>query len=306
MPLTAYPGLLSNLGTPFLNVSPLLTAGEVYFVSSTLGRANNDGRDSIRPVDTVMRAYAKCRINRGDRIIVLPGHVEVITGAAGWSLNRAGVSIYCLGEGSNRPTVTLSTNVGASIDVTADNNVIAGVAGPDSGLIVDATGVDAIAAAVNVQAASFQFVNNRVILANATNQAVLGILTTAAANRLRVEGCKFEGTVDAGCATAIRIVGGDQITIKGNTIVGAFTTTFGGVQNVGTDTTDILIDSNIIKNRTAAAAVAITLTATSTGSFGRNNLSVLTGTAPVVFAAGTNLGGGAYSAAVGVGAGTAQ
>lgn len=306
MALTGYPGMLANVGAPYLNVSPLLTPGEVFFVNSVRGKAGSDGRDSIRPFATLMQAYAKCRANRGDLVVLLPGHTETITGAAGWALGTAGVTILAMGHGSNRPTVTLGTAVGASIDVTAANNTIAGIGGPDSGLIVDATGVDAITAAINVSAASFEFVHNRLILATATAQATLGVLTTAAADRLRVYGNRIEGTVDAGTATAIRIVGGDQAIIDSNYIVGAYTTTLGGIQNVTTACTDILIVNNFIQNRTAASSVAITMVATSTGMFGNNRLSVLAGTAPVVFAAGTNIGGGYYSAAAGVAAATLQ
>lgn len=304
MTLTAYPGLLANLGAPYLNVSPILTPGEVYFVNSVRGKSSNDGRDSIRPMAAFQAAYNKCRANRGDIVVLLPGHTETITGAAGWALGTAGVTVLAIGQGANRPTVTLGTAVGASIDVTAANNMIAGIGGPDSGLIIDGTGVDAITAVMNVSAASFQFINNRMILANATGQATLGILTTAAADRMRLYGNRFEGTVDAGTATAIRIVGGDQAIIDSNYIVGAYTTTLGGIQNVTTACTDILIVANIIENRTAASSVAITMHASATGIFTNNRLSVLAGTAPVVFAAGTNGGGNYYSAAAGVTAGT--
>lgn len=304
MPLTSHPGMLAALGMPFLNVNPLLTPGEVYFVNSVRGSNNNDGRDVLRPRATWASAYALCRANRGDMVMLLPGHAETYTTAAAMVLNIAGVTTLAFGSGANRPTFTLSTVVGASIDVTAANNTIAGIAGPDSGIIIAATGVDAITAALNVQAASFEFINNRMVLANATNQAVLGILTTTAADRMAVWGNRIEGTVDAGTETAIRIVGGDNIDIRENYIVGAYTTTLGGIQNVTTDTTNILIIENYIKNRTAASTVAMTLTATSTGFFANNRFAVLGGAAAVVFAAGSNGGGNYASFADGVTAAT--
>lgn len=302
MPFSAHPGLLAALGAPYLNASPLLTAGEVYFVNSVRGSNNNDGRDVLRPRKTWLSAYNKCRANRGDIVCLLPGHAETYTTAAAMLLNIAGVRTYALGEGADRPTFTLATAVAASINVTAANNMVVGIGGPDSGIIIDATGVDAITAALNVQAAAFHFINNRVILANATNQAVLGILTTAAADRMRLYGNRFEGTVDAGCSTAIRIVGGDNIEIVNNYINAAFTTTLGCIENVTTDTTNILIDGNVLKNRTAASAKAFVLTATATGHFCRNRMSILTGTAPITAAAGTSGGDNTYSNAVGVAA----
>ena len=302
MPLTAHPGMLAALGAPYLNVVPMLTAGEVFFVNSVRGSNNNDGRDVLRPRATWQSAYNLCRANRGDMVILLPGHAETISIAAGVALNIAGVTTLVLGHGANRPTLTLSTVVGASIDVTAANNIVAGIAGPDSGLIISAVGVDALTAAINVQAASFAFINNRLVLADATNQAVLGILTTNAADRMYLYGNRIEGTVDAGTTTAVRIVGGDRLQIVQNYILGAFTTTIGCIENVTTDTTDILIDGNVLKNRTAASTKAFVLTATATGLFTRNRMSILSGTAPITAAAGTSGGDNTYSNAVGIAA----
>ena len=298
MPLTSYPGILAGLGMPFLNVNPMLTPGEVYFVNSVRGSNNNDGRDALRPRATWASAYARCRANRGDMVMLLPGHAETYSAAAAMVLNIAGVTTRAFGHGANRPTFTLDTAVGASIDITAANNIVAGVGGPDSGIIISAVGVDAITAALNVQAASFAFVNNRLILADATNQAVLGILTTAAADRMRLYGNRIEGTVDAGCTTAIRIVGGDRIEIVGNYINGAFTTTIGCIENITTDATDILIDGNVLKNRTAASTKVFVLTAAATGHFTRNRMSILNGTSPITASAGSSGCDNSYSNAV--------
>ena len=302
MPLTSWPGLLAAFGAPYVQLNPLLTPGEVYFVNSVRGSNNNDGRDVLRPRATWQNAYNSCRANRGDMVVLLPGHLETYTAAAAMALNIAGVTTLILGHGANRPTITLSTAVGASIDVTAANNIVAGVGGPDSGLIISAVGVDAITAALNVQAASFAFINNRMVLADATNQAVLGILTTNAADRMRLYGNRFEGTVDAGCTTAVRVVGGDRVEIVNNYINGAFTAGIGCIENVTTDTTDILIDGNVLKNRTATSTKAFVLTATATGHFTRNRMSILSGTAPITAAAGTSGGDNTYSNAVGVAA----
>jgi hypothetical protein len=304
MPFSAHPGLLAALGAPYLNASPLLTPGEVYFVNSVRGSNDNDGRDVLRPRATWKSAYDKCRANRGDIVCLLPGHTETYGTAAAMLLNIAGVTTLAFGQGTNRPTFTLATAVGASIDVTAANNMVAGVGGPDSGIIVDATGIDAVTAAINVQASDFQCINNRIVLATSTGQAVLGILTTAAANRMRIEGCHIEGTVDAGTLTAIRIVGGDMAIIKDNYFTGAYTTTLGAIENVTTACTDILIDGNIIKNRTAASTVAFTMHASATGVYCNNRATVLAGKIPFIFAAGNNGGSNYFSVLVGTTAAT--
>ena len=303
MPLTAYPGFLANNGAPYLNVAPMLTPGEVFFVNSVRGNNGNDGRDSIRPKATWQNAYNQCRANRNDMVILLPGHAENVAAAAGMLLNIEGVLTYCLGHGTNRPTITLITAAGASIDVTAANNMIAGVGGPDSGLIIDATGVASVTAALNVQASDFSFINNRMELADATNQAVLGILTDANANDMHIIGNRIFGTVDAGTASAIRIVGGDGAVINDNYIVGAYTTTL-GLENVSTASTDSLIQRNFIKNRTASSTICITMHANATGMYSDNRFSILSGATPVVYAAGTNGGANYEVGAVGTGVGT--
>jgi hypothetical protein len=228
-------------------------------------------------------------------VIVMPGHTESVTGAAGWLLNKAGVTIMAMGQ-EPAPVVTLTTAAAASINITAANNVL-------SGITIDATGVDAITAAVNVQAANFRYLNNRMISATATGQATLGILTTAAADRLLIANCRFEGTTDAGTASIIRIVGGDQGVIRDCYISGAYTTSL-GVENVTTACTNFFFLNNMVANLTASSTVCLTMVATSTGGFANNRFSILSGTAPVVFAAGTNWGGNYYKAAPGVAAAT--
>lgn len=309
MTMTAYPGVLAGFGAPYLNNSPLITAGKIFFVDSNIGRAGNVGDDSLRPLATIMQAYAKCRANKGDYVVCAPGHAETITGAAGIALTKAGVRIIGLGEGAARPTFTFSTSTAASLDVTAASNSI-------TNCIFDGTGVDAITAMINVQASDFNFAQNRVVLANATNQAVLGILTTAAASRMRITGCRFLDvggvTFTAGTTAAIRIVGGDEITIggleppAGNVFMGAYSATVGAIQGLTTDTSNLLVAHNFIYNSTTnASAKAMVFTASSTGVFANNRLCIIGGgTAPVTFAAGQNGGGNYFSNAVGVAAAT--
>jgi hypothetical protein len=295
--------MLAGVGAPYLNVLPMLTPGKVFFVHATLGKTNNTGDDPTRPMTTIQAAYNKCRATRGDMVVALPGHTEAISAAAGIVLNLAGVRVIGIGDGNARPVLTLGTATSASFDITAANNLV-------SGFVFDMTGVDAITAGMNVQAADTLIVNNRFILASASAQATLGILTTAAANRMTLMANRFEGTSDAGTTAAVRIVGGDGITIggldlsQGNWFYGAYSSGVGAIQGLTTDTTNILVASNAISNVTANSTKAMVFTASSTGVFTNNRMAILSGTAPVTFAAGNNGGGGYYSAAAGVAAGT--
>lgn len=287
----------SQPGGVFVFTDESKTTGNIFFVHSGTGtNGAGYGRNPDAPTATLDYAIGLCTASQGDRIYVMPGHAESLTGAAAVALDVAGVKVVGLGQGRNRPVFTYTTAVGASVDVSAANCAIENC--------VFVVGYDAITAMFNITGADFTFRGNEIVTATASYQATLGILTTAAATRLTVDNNYFHGTTDAGTATAIRIVGGDDHSITNNVILGAFTTTLGGIQNVTTACVNLKISGNTIANLTASASVAITLVSTTTGMVTNNRLSVLTGTAPVVGAALNGVGGNYYCAAAGVTAGT--
>lgn len=120
-------GMVYSKGTPVLPGLPF-TTGTVYFVDNSVTGAsdNNAGTDATKPLSTVDGAIGKCTANRGDMIVVGPGHAETISAAAGWAVDIAGVSIIGLGRGSLKPTITFGTATSADINVSAANVVIRG------------------------------------------------------------------------------------------------------------------------------------------------------------------------------------
>lgn len=267
--------------------------GNVFFVHSTRGtNSSGYGFTPDAPVASIDYAIGLTTADNDDWIVVLPGHTETITGAAGVGLDVAGVTIVGLGKGRQRGKVNYTTAVGASFDVTAARCRV-------ENLVFTPTGFDAITAAINVQAADFSLIGCELELANATNQAVLGILTTAAADRMLIQGCHIHGTTDAGTATAIRIVGGTDAQIIDNTIVGAYTTTLGGIDQNTTAAVNTIVNGNRISNQTASSAKAMVFSSSSTPIITNNRLTILSGTAPITAAAGF-VGGNTYAAAAGV------
>jgi hypothetical protein len=250
---------------------------------------DNDGR--VRFAATIDAAIGLCTADAGDTILVLPNHTESVTAAGGIACDVAGVTIRGLGNGANRPTITLSSVVGASINVSANNVTIDNV-------VIDLTGVDAITAGINVTATNFTLSNSLVITASASAQATLGILTTAAASRMRIVGNQFLGTTDAGTATAIRIVGGNEHVIDGNRFYGAYTTTLGAIDNATTACLRVQVTNNFIQNATASSTVAMTFQAGSTGVIANNRMQILSGTAPIVGAAMSWVGANYYAATI--------
>jgi len=275
-------------------------AGNIFFVSNvTTGRIIDRIRQMIKPdtfgvlrlYSTIDAAIGNCVANRGDVIIVLPGHTETITAAAGIDCDVAGITIVGIGEGTLRPTINFTTSTAADIDIDAANVTIANV-------IFDLTGVDALVAPIDVNAAGFTLKDSTVITADAAGQATLGILTDANAGGMRLLNNRFLGSADAGTAAAVRIVGGDEHVIDGNYFQGNYTTTLGAIDNVTTETLRTQVTNNFIFNATASSAKAMVFVAASTGIIANNRLQILTGTAPITGAAMSWVGGNYYAATI--------
>ena len=86
----------------------------------------NDGTYR-KPFSTLTYALSRALESRGDIIILMPGHAETITAAAGIAVNKAGVAIVGLGVGSLRPTITYTTANTATMTVAANNVTIMNV-----------------------------------------------------------------------------------------------------------------------------------------------------------------------------------
>lgn len=246
---------LSVRGMP-LNVTH---PGDVYWVSSTSGLNGNPGTYQ-KPFATIDYAIGKCSADKGDVVMVMPGHTETVTAAGGLALDVAGVAIVGLGSGASRPTVSFTTAVGASMLVTAANCSVSN--------ILFAGGIDALTNPVHVQAADFSMIGCET--RDVTGQATDFIVTTAAADRLYIDGWVHRGAAAAGAETALSIVGGDGIVVKNFWIDGNFGTA--AIENVTTAATNISIygDKPCFVRTRNAADVAVTLVATTTGNVGPN------------------------------------
>lgn len=259
MPISNYPNGWAN-GVTVRNV-PLLNAhpGNVFWVDSGSGSNGNKGTFE-RPFATIDYAVGRCKANNGDIIMVKPGHVETVTAAAGLALDVAGIAIIGLGAGSSRPTVNFTTAVGADMDVDAANITVQN--------ILFTGGIDALTGPIDVNAADFTMIDCET--RDVTGQAVDFIVTDANADRLYIEGWVHRGAAAAGAATAISIVGGDDITIVPKFIDGNFFTA--AIENVTTAAVNLQVFGSAnypayIRTRNAADAI-FTAVATTTGRVG--------------------------------------
>lgn len=276
---------------------PASPTGNVLWVDSTNGTATGPGYSPETAYNSIHNASAACTADNGDTIYCLPGGTETVTAAAGLALAKAGVTVIGLGAGRQRYKILFTTAVGASCDITAARVALRN--------LVFVTGFDAQTAMINISAADVVIEDCEIETATASYQAVLGILTTAAADRLILSRNFIHGSLNAGTTTQVSLVGGDAIQIIGNTIIGACTTSAGVIANATTDSTNLVIDANRLLNSTASSTKVIVLTSGSTGFITNNRWAILSGTAPVT-AAAMNVGGNTYSAAAGITAGTAS
>lgn len=270
-------------------------AGDVWYVHSD-GSNSNTGRSPQNPFATIVKAISVATAANDDVICVLPGHTETLTAAGTVTVDKAGLTIIGLGQSPRDHVINYTTAVGASFDVTAARCTLINLA-------FTPIGFDAITAAINVSAADFRMLNCQMEHANVTNQATLGVLTTAAANRMLIKGCHFFGSADVGTAAAIRIVGGTGAVIEDNTITGSYALT-GNIENITTAAVMLIIRRNHLLNRAADADnKVINVHASTTGLVVHNSGGIIDSTAPApVTAAAMHVGGNHFSTAAGVAA----
>lgn len=128
MPYSNFPNGFSA-GVTIRNLPIMQTnPGQVYWVSNTTTllptqRGGSDGNKGTfdSPFATLNYAISQCVANRGDIIIIKPGHAENVTSATSLNFNVAGVAIVGLGSGTNRPKFTWTTANTATVPVTAAN-----------------------------------------------------------------------------------------------------------------------------------------------------------------------------------------
>lgn len=119
--LSSYPAGFNNgveiSKIPLIGVMP----GRVWWVGSASGGGDGNPGTRARPLATLDNAIGRCTANKGDIIILMPGHAETITSATALLLDVAGITIIGLGTGASRPTFTLSTANTTKIPVSAAN-----------------------------------------------------------------------------------------------------------------------------------------------------------------------------------------
>lgn len=129
-----YPNLNSGIGAVVARAMVnYATTGNVYIVGKAGLASLNDAQalfpamnyDGSRVYHTTLdSAIGACTADRGDLILILPGHTETVSSATALAPDIAGITIVGLGRGTLRPTFTLDTATTATVAVGAANITI--------------------------------------------------------------------------------------------------------------------------------------------------------------------------------------
>lgn len=240
----------------------LFPSGSVFWVNSGTGTDGAGyGRNPDAPVATIDYAVGLCTASKGDVIMVMPGHAEVVSAAGGLDLDVAGITIIGLGSGTLQPTVTLDTAATADVDIDAAGITV-------ENIHFRANYAD-IAAAIDVNATDFTLRNCRMTAVATNMNAKIWVqdAATTASSRITIEGC-YVRDVDAANTHFVNFAGtGDGHRIVNNVLfVDCGTAAIGGAGVV----TNCYIADNIINNAASDNDSCINLAATATGSVVRN------------------------------------
>ncbi len=216
--MTNFPYGVSSFGLPLIGSGPILTTGRVWFVHYSTGvDAAGRGDSPTNPLKTLDYAVGRCTANKGDVIILMPGHAESVIAAGTVTVDVAGITIIGLGAGTLRPTFTFSTATTATFLVSAANVTI-------KNLYFAYTGVDAIATGLSITGANCTISGCYFLLGDATNQAAVAVTPGTGSTNLEVSDCIFEspnGGPTHAIYSAVAVTG---IKILRNYFIGHFST----------------------------------------------------------------------------------
>jgi hypothetical protein len=253
---------------------------------------------------TVAAALGKCRADRGDTIVCLPGHVENLAVAASWTM-VAGVTIIGTGVGDDRATFTWSAAASTLLMNAANCRILncnLFVAGPSPAVALT------VAAPITISAAGCEISDCYVPWGWANNQIVgIGITTTAGAKRLKFNRNFCEAPVAAvPTTTFLRLTGTDFLEIDSTFISGPGSTvaTAAPVQQLTTAGLNMKISNSCFQNTLASSTCAFTAISGCTGMVEWCTFGILAAGNGITTGSGLQVANSQTAVAAAAGAGT--
>lgn len=246
-------------GGPFDNTG----TAEIFYVDSGAA-AGGAGTTWATAVDTLQEGIDLCTALRGDIVYVAQDHAEDITAASALDADCAGITIVGIGSGESQPTLSLITDAGADMTVSAADVCIYNIrilgarsGGVTAGMVITADGDGA-----QILGCQFRETTN--------DMEQLKMITAAAnADELVIVGNRFINAPAGDGTSAIYLEGGsDKTIIQGNHFIGDWANdVIDGLQAVSTG---ITISDNFIMNLDTTAGKTIAVEATASGIISGN------------------------------------
>jgi hypothetical protein len=274
-------------GVPIVQSHP----GNVYWVynGTALLPSQRGGSDANKgtfnsPFATLNYAISQCVANRGDIVIIKPGHAESVISATALNFNVAGVAVIGLGTGTNRPTFTFTTANTATIPVTAANMSVQNCVFVANFLSIASPFTIAAGAEFAVQGNYFKDTSSVLNFLNI-------VRSTGAANT--ADGLTFNDNVvdnlgvTSNNTTVLTANTIDRLTMQRNTLKWAVqnNTAIGVIVTTGILSNALITDNYGYRpNTTTAGGSFINMGGTtSTGWVARNNIQTLTTTTDLLY-----------------------
>lgn len=252
---------MSDLLVPLTGL--LLGIGNVWFVDSGNPDAvdsSGAGRSLAQPFNSLAFAVGQTTPTNSDLVIVSPGHTENITVADGilFGTQAVGITVIGIGSETDRPTFTWTTATTADMEIDAANVTL-------RNLYFDMTGIDTVAAAIDVNAADFKMIGCGILQGDSGGQATTAVDLDVNATRARILNCEFR-TNTVGSAQSVEFSGAaDGVKVANCLFDGEYSAAciHSGVIHVNC----LIADSHLV-NRTATG-LCIQFTTTATGDLVR-------------------------------------
>ena len=247
-------GMLRVDGKPFKGAIP--TLGQDIFVDSVTGADTSDGLTPDRAMATLNAALASNRVkaDKGYQVFVLPKHSETITGAAGIAHDVAGVSVYGLGHGGQRPTFLMDAANSVTYKITGADAIV-------SNLLFN-SGFSDVVTCFDVQLATDVWLDQIEFGDNTTSENFLtciksGTATDNQCDGLKITDCKWF-SIDAGSLEFYEMLGDtDRLWIESNHVQTTGTASPMMLCTAGDDVQNLVFLWNYLQHKMTANALFI-------------------------------------------------
>ncbi len=197
-------------GGNFVVTDETATTGNKYWVDSSTGTDSASyGQGPDTPTATLDYAIGLATASKGDIIYIMPGHTENLATASAVTVDKIGLQIIGLGNGSNRPTFTYTA---------ADATVVMSAKATSISNCIFAAGIDDTANLITMSSGD-NHVDHCLFQGPGAYQFINAITLTTTKDDFSICDCMFEqksdvaGT-DGGAGTgAIYIVDSENIII---------------------------------------------------------------------------------------------